>query len=246
MAQQDERLLDKLSWKTEPIKIVRIKTKAKTVELGRKFYADDDWLTGMTITAQNISDKVIARIELTLAFPPPRGSSREKPTLVVPMIFGRDPAQASPAEVLKLVNPGERVDIELLEANLPSLSEDLEKLGYGKKVTQARVMVRSVIFIDGSEWIGDEVLYPNPNSPKERINPNRKVSSVRASPLPERSLNGSQSFTFLKVGLKRSRAAPGRQSYNSIGNYWLPQLPSTLPCDSIHLSRIHGSMRTHG
>ena len=233
-AQQTERLIDKLSWRTEPIKIERIKTKNKTLELGKKFYADDDWLSGLTVTAQNISQQAIARIELTLAFPPPKESSREKPTLVVPMIFGQDPVVASSAEDLKLINPGERVEIELLESNIPSIREDIEKLGYEKTIKHAQVRVRSVIFVDGSEWIGDEVLYPNPNNPKERINPNRQIPN-RDPPQQDLSLSGrSELFTFLKVGVNRTSAHP-RHIYNRIGNFLLPQLPETLPCDSIHI-----------
>lgn len=170
-SQQAERFIDKLSWRTEPIQIVKIKANGKSVELGRKFQAGEDWLNGLIITTQNVSEKAIVRVELTLAFPPPKGSSPPKPTVVVPMVFGTDPALESPSVALKLVNPGDRVEIELLEGNLPSIRKDLERLGYGVKVTHAQIRIRSVTFIDGSQWIGDEVIYPNPNNPKKGLTP---------------------------------------------------------------------------
>ena len=114
-AQGQERSIDKLSWRTEPIKILKLKTKDKEVELGKKFLEEDDWLKGLTVTVQNISDKAIARIEIELAFPRPGGGTKEKPTLVAAMIYGLDPAESG-AETLKLVLPGESVDIKLLDA----------------------------------------------------------------------------------------------------------------------------------
>jgi hypothetical protein len=85
-------VIDKIPWRTEPIKVLKLKTKNKNVELGKRFSEEDNWLIGLTVTVQNVSDKAIARIELTLAFPPPNVSSPEKPTLVVPMVYGQEPA----------------------------------------------------------------------------------------------------------------------------------------------------------
>jgi hypothetical protein len=174
-AQEPERMIDKVSWPNEPIKVLTVRTKNKEVELGKKFSEEDDWLVGLRATVQNASNKAIARIELTLAFPPPKDSSPEKPTLVVPMVWGQQPATASPSEEIKLILPGESVEIKLRESNLPGIKEDLEKLGHGKTIKHAQILVRSVTFVDGSEWMGDEMLYPNPNNPKEKINPIRQL-----------------------------------------------------------------------
>jgi hypothetical protein len=210
-AQEQERHIEKLSWRTEPIKILTLKTKNKTVELDKKFSEEDDWLRGFTVSVQNVFDKAIAHIELSLFFPPPKGSAPDKPTLVVPMIYGKDPALISPSEVPELVLPGESVDIKLLEENLPGIKEDMENLGYGRMIKQAQIMVRSVTFVDGSEWRGDQILYPDPNNPKKKINP--KYQILREMPgfsglLRNESspLSKGSGLRFLNAGLRRDHA----------------------------------------
>jgi hypothetical protein len=72
-AQGQDRLIDKMSWPKEPIKILKLRTKGKAIELGKKFAEEDDWLKGLTVTVENVSDKAIARIEINLAFPQQKG-----------------------------------------------------------------------------------------------------------------------------------------------------------------------------
>ena len=55
-AQGQERVINKLSWRTEPIKILKLKTKGKPIELGKNFLEEDDWLKGLTVSVQNVSD----------------------------------------------------------------------------------------------------------------------------------------------------------------------------------------------
>ncbi len=170
--QETERLIDKASWPKEPIKILKIRTKNKEVELGKKFGMDDNWLFGLTVTVQNVSDNPVARIDLRLDFPRPGGGKfPETAIYMAHMTYGRDPADVSPNEVVKLVLPGETVDVKLLEVNVPSYMEDLQKLGYEQPIKHAQIMVYSVTFVDGSEWAGNVILYPNPNNPKQKINP---------------------------------------------------------------------------
>src|SRR6476619_3464569 len=66
---QSQRVVDKLSWESEPVKFQKIKANGTNVELGKKFKSEKDWLNGFTVSVQNISNKAIARIEINLAFP---------------------------------------------------------------------------------------------------------------------------------------------------------------------------------
>lgn len=169
-AQGQERVISKLSWRSEPIRIVSLKTKGKTSELGKKFHEEDDWLKGLTATVENITNRAIARIELDLAFPRPEGSSEEIGTYVVPMNYGLDPSDPAFTE-LKLVLPGDSVEVKLLEVNLPVIKTDLENLNYPKRITHAQIRVDSVTFVDGTQWAGDVMLYPDPNNPMRKFNP---------------------------------------------------------------------------
>src|SRR5205823_834494 len=126
---------------------LKLKTKGKPIEWGKKFFEDDDWLKGLTVTVQNVSNKAIARIELDLTFPRPPGTAEEIPTYAVPINYGKDPADSGP-ELLRLLLHGESVDIGLIEANFYLIKTDLERLGYPEKITHAQIRVDSVTFSD--------------------------------------------------------------------------------------------------
>lgn len=172
-SQGQERIIEKISWRAEPIKILRLETKGKAVELDKHFVEKDDWLKGLRVTVENTSNKAISRIVLDLSFPRPKGSSEELlSTYTVKMIFERDPSDTSDGKWQRQVSPGDHADVKLLEVNFPFIKEDLERLGYPTKITHAQIMVSSVTFIDGSMWAGDDtILYPDPNNPGKRIDP---------------------------------------------------------------------------
>ena len=201
-AQSPERLIDKMAWRNEPIKVTKLKNKNRSVELGKKFEQGDDWLIGLTTTLLNVSDKAIAHIDLKLGFPRPGGgSSPESAIFTIHMTYGREPADVASGEVLKVVLPGETVDIKLLEVNVPFIKEDLEKLGYEHPIRQAWIMVDSVTFVDGSQWAGDGILlYPNPNNPKQKINPllpmDIQVPRRSNSPVSHGKPASQQAFPF--------------------------------------------------
>lgn len=162
--EQQERLIEKESWRNEPIKIVKLKTKGKDIELGKKFLEEDDWLRGLTANVRNITDKPISHIELHLSFLQPKGTDSEKaPEFVTSMIYGKEPSPD--VEDQKWVLPGEIVEIKLLEANLPLIKTALKNLGFPEKITHVRITVDTVTFNDGSTWANGKILYPDPDNP---------------------------------------------------------------------------------
>ncbi len=245
-AQGQERKIDKLSWRNEPIKILKLKTKDYPIELGKKFIEEDDWLKGLTVTVENVTSKVISRIELDLAFPRPEGFSEDVPTFVISMIYGLDPSEASDAEKQKYVLPGHTVDVKLLEVNLPSIVSALQGLGYPKKTTHAQITVNSVTFIDGSMWAGDEILYPDPNDPLRKVNP--KYARPEHYKVPERSAKPDKSpMLFFRKASFRSQNGPKFLSGNGIPfrRFWILQDP-TLPCNTWHVTTQHPGCSTSG
>lgn len=101
------------------------------------------------------------------------------------MIYGQDPVDVQSPKTLKLVLPGELVEVKLLEVNLPIIKADPESLGYPLRITRVKIRVNSVTFIDGSEWAGDQMFYVDPNNPRRKINPkyptDRKVPDASKS-----------------------------------------------------------------
>ena len=166
------RLIDKITWRSEPIKIRNIQTAGgQIVQLGKRFSAEGEWLKGLTVTVENVSTKAIARIELNLAFPRAPGASSEAPTYMVGMFFGLDPSDPAYTESQKPAFPSESVELQLPDANLPTIKTDLKTLGYSENISHAQLRVESVTFLDGSTWAGDEILFPDPKNPTRKINP---------------------------------------------------------------------------
>jgi hypothetical protein len=237
-SQRQERVIDKVSWRHEPVKIVKLKTKGKAIEPGQKFLEEDDWLKGLTATVKNISDKPVSRIELDLSFPRPEGSSEETPTFSEKMIYGRDPSDASDAEAQKQVLPGESVDVKLLEANLPFIKTALGELGYPEKITHVRIMVEFVTFNDGTMWAGgDTILYPDPANPKQKINPKFPLPEKSKPPPNQSTLPCKSPAPFFRNVSFRSVNAPALLDSSKVrsGKFWLLQDP-TLPCDTVFIT----------
>jgi hypothetical protein len=185
-AQGQERIIKKMSWRNEPVRIVKLKTKGKVIEFGKEFTEEDDWLKGLTATVENASGKPISRIVIDLTYLRPEGSSEEIPTFSESMIYGRDPSETSDGEAQKPVLPGESVEVKLLEVNLPFTKSALEQLGYPEKITRVRLIVHSVTFDDGTMWTGGDTLYPDPANPRQKINPKFPLPESLKSP-PQRS-----------------------------------------------------------
>lgn len=232
VAQGQERTISKMSWPAkEPVKIVKLKTKGKVIELGKEFYEKDDWLKGLTVTVENVSDKPISRIVLDLSFPRPGGFSETIPTYAVKLIYGRDPADEDAGEH-KLVLFGESVDIRMLDVKLPFIKTDLEKLSYPEKTTRAQLMVQYVTFSDGAMWTGDDnLLYPDPSDPQQKINPRFSLPEKVEAPPGQAALPCPPSAPlFPSAGFRRADAPAmrnhGKVPFRGLG----PLQDETLPC----------------
>src|SRR5262245_2337008 len=91
-SQSLQRTVDKLSWRTEPVRMQKVKANGANVELGKGFKGEKDWLNGLTVSVQNVSNKAIARIEINLAFPREADASPDASTYVVRLVYGLDPS----------------------------------------------------------------------------------------------------------------------------------------------------------
>lgn len=236
MGQAPLRLIDKLSWRSEPIKIQKIRTAGvNVVELGKRFSAEDEWLKGLTVTVENVSTQAIARVELNLAFPRVQGTSAEVPTYVVSMIYGLEPSDPAYAGSQKPAMPGETVEVKLLDANLPFIKKDLASLGYPENVWHAQILVESVTFLDGSTWAGDKILFPDPKNPARKIDPRFYRENLSPDPRLPDAMPG-------RLELPRARFQPANFTINSPLNFYAEHLSlrnlltpqdESLPCNTV-------------
>jgi len=184
IGQAQLRLIDKTTWRSEPVRIQKLRAAdGKVIELGKRFSAEGEWLKGLTVTVENVSTKAIARIELNLAFPRSPGISAEVSTYMVPLIYGLDPSDPSYTELQKTALPGDAVELHLPDVNLPTIRADLKNLGYAEDIWHVQIRIESVTFLDGSTWAGDEILFPDPKNPSRKINPRLQRQNTNPDPL---------------------------------------------------------------
>jgi hypothetical protein len=167
-AQAPQRVVEKISWRTEPVHMEKITANGTVIDLGRKFQQGKDWFSDLTVSVKNVSNKAIARIEINVSFPSDASAADDMPTLVIPILHGLDPADSK--DQLPLL-PGETAELHMLKTNLPIIKQRLSTLGYPDDVSRVSLMLNSVTFVDGSMWAGDEILYPDPKNPKDKIDP---------------------------------------------------------------------------
>jgi hypothetical protein len=238
LGQSQERLINKLSWKNEPIEVIGLKSKGKNIELRKSFLEDEDWLRGFTVTVKNVSNKPISRIEIDLSFPRPRGTPKNVPTYGTTLVYGRDPSDED-ARLFRPILPGEIADVSLPDYNLPFLREDLMKLGYPPNVTLGQIVFQQVTFSDGTAWMGTDVFVPNPKNPKEKINPNLpdKIKEKLKQRPNQTALSCEKEVPFF-VSAKWSNSNIFLLSSfqeNIFGEYSgeFQQEDDTLPCDQV-------------
>lgn len=175
---ESQRILTKSSWRNEPLKIERIKIKSGEIETGKGFFAGEEWYNGLTITARNISTKPISRIEYRLSFPPAGGFSETVPSYSVNLVYGRDPSSEE-AKKIKLIMPGESVEVRLLDANLPYIKAALKDVGIPEPVWQAEIQLDSVTYDDGKMWANDMIFHPDPKNPLQKVDPKLSEEDIK-------------------------------------------------------------------
>jgi hypothetical protein len=236
LAQESLRQIDKTTWRSEPIRIQKLRIAGgNEVEVGKKFAAEGEWLKGLTVSVENISTKAIARIELNLAFPRIQGASSEVPTYIVRMIYGLDPSDPAYTESQKPTLPGETVEVKLPDANLSVIKAALKSLGYPENVWHAQIRIESVTFLDGSTWAGDEILYPDPKDPPRKINP--RLQRQKLSPNPPMAdeivrRTELQPWWFQKADFTFDSAFDLYTGPISLRNLMTAQ-DDTLPCNTV-------------
>jgi hypothetical protein len=166
--QKQDRVLEKESWRNQPIKISKLKVKGKFIEAGKKFLEDDDWLRSLTISVKNISSKNIVFIEIEAVFQKLRdNNSAAEPAYVHRLAYGRvpPPLGATPLSNQLKIMPDETIDIILSEEDHSHIISSLEELGYPASTKHVKLGIGSVIFDDETMWRGGHILRRDPNDP---------------------------------------------------------------------------------
>lgn len=181
--QQQDRVVDKLSFRREPVKIKQIKTKHRKAQIGETFAEDDQWLEGFTVTVDNNSGKTITslRVDLTFLRPPNHEAARE-PAFSHSLRFNPDPffPEYGLRDKSKSMKPGESIDLSLPGEEYQQIKVFLRELKYPQSIERIELTVVTVGFEDGTIWHAGTIFYRDPDEPgkfiKERPRAEREIA----------------------------------------------------------------------
>lgn len=164
--QPQERLLRKVSWPDEPVKIKAVKSKDKTIELGKKFSADDDWLKDLVVTVDNTSGKAILFIHIDLVFVR-NDDSQEPRQWSFELTYGRRklPHEPMHPDAPKPLPPGETFNLSLYDGAYEQIERTLQDLNFSGGIKHVKLIVNEVYFADGTKWYVGLLFNPDPNNP---------------------------------------------------------------------------------
>ena len=174
--QQPDRIVVRKPWPKEPVKVVAVKTKHKeSVEIGKAFEEDDDWLDGFTVTVVNNYDKIVTALEVSMTFRREPGDTR--PPLTWDLHFGPSPNTREylgrdPNTVIKV---GKTAELSLSPQDYITLKRDFEKTGYATKIKRVELIIRVVGFEDGSMLYSGTFYLQDPANPKD---PTKKIKAA--------------------------------------------------------------------
>jgi len=170
-----ERVIQRVSVeKDEPLTITDVRVNSKSISLGRKFGAVDDWMRSLVISVKNKSERKILFASLRLSFPRPAGS--KDPLSIYDVSHGNDQLmtrQPTPSERLVGIMPGSTVELGLSVQDLVSLQDFLTGTGYPSGVEKVDLSIGHVIFDDDTMWYAGTLLRRDPNNSATWINSSR-------------------------------------------------------------------------
>lgn len=156
--QKEERVIEKRSDFSPPVKITLVKTKKGAVKFEEKFLDDDEWLKGLTVRLANASGKTVTSINVEMTFSRPENQAQEPPA-VWHLFYGFDPLwfkpeEAIPSPQVKPILPGDTMEITLSDKNFDDLKLFLKEAKYPASVKKIELRVIGIGFSDGTVWNG--------------------------------------------------------------------------------------------
>lgn len=150
-----------------PVEVVAVKVKGALAAPGRPFAAGDDWLSSLTFSLKNISDKPISYVEISLRFPSAAGHKAKSVQITGPIAYGCFPGYpcrldtaGSSTEIL----PGETREVGVRDSS-ENLTATLAQLGVSLPVLSAEYDIDSVLFDADTKWSRGLLFKRDPSEP---------------------------------------------------------------------------------
>lgn len=207
MVQKRDRAVKKTYEGIEAVEVTSVEVRGKSIEAGKKFAADDDWLNGLKIRAINISDKAIAHIMIELSFAHPGLD-----VFMYPVPYGVMPRSREEAGASGKVKPNESVEITLSAEMHHKLRAMLAQKGYPASIEEVNISIGAVAFDDHTLWRHGRLLRPDPNNSKKWsvVTNTAERSSIPPSNKSQTSSADAQQARIIPISSRKSKSVPSR------------------------------------
>ena len=162
---QREKTVEKLAYGNEPVELLEVKLVGKSIKLGERLAAADDWLRGLSLALKNRSNKPIVFVEIALDFPETKDSG---PKMSYRIRLGQDQLVKSSDRPPLHIAPGEPLQIDVA-GEYDKLKTFLEARQHISSINRAAVRISFIEFEDGTAWGAGAMLRPDPDNPKRYI-----------------------------------------------------------------------------
>jgi len=197
--QEHDRMIEKLSFPNEPVKISVVKTKKGEVNIGKKFNDETDWLKGLKIIVENTSGKPVSYVRVKLSFPRPENHETSKQNPYSESLeYGVDPVATEGVEItdqIQAIAPGKSIELIMPDEAYAGTKALLKELKFPENIKRVIVMVEAVGFEDGTAWNGGQFWRRDPASPR---------GWSRIEKLLGSALNRTTNFFDIKLSISES------------------------------------------
>lgn len=172
LAQQaKQRVVRLVLARDQPVEIVAVKVNGVPIKSEQKFDGNSDWLNGMTVTLENVSDRTVAYVAVLVGVPYGRKNDRPVNAGIVSHYGARSLRQGEiyPPNFVKPepVLPGMTVNVILSERECEQLRSQLAQNNASTDITDLNIRLYEVFFEGDSEtkWMTGFMLRRDPNDP---------------------------------------------------------------------------------
>lgn len=139
---------------SEPIEFVDLKVKGKSVKPGVPFEAEDDWLSGLTVTLKNISGRPIVGVKVDVEIPVFDTDLRR--FVLASLSYGRDlrPLKFYDKKFKsEPIEDGQSTTLVLTEGMYSGIQQTRADLGSLPDFERVRIYLLTVIYDDDTAWV---------------------------------------------------------------------------------------------
>lgn len=183
----EEITLKKVSYRNEPVRVVRVRNRRGEIEPGKTFRDDPTQvLRDFAVTVSNSSGKDITHLSFSLFFPRPEDDEApQEPPYTFEMAFGVSPlsehyAQYKKLHPSKLIKRSEVFELALTDEQWGHIMEVLNSLKYPPGIKRVELWLNEVGFDDGTAWKSGSTFSSNSQSEGPQSRAGRVARARRA------------------------------------------------------------------